>query len=276
MDAFVDSVKLLPFLYIAFLLIEIIEHKFNDKKISKKLEKVGPFLGSVLGAIPQCGFSTFMTNLYATRVITLGTLISIYLSTSDEMIPIMLSSNVSVILIIKIIILKVLIGFIFGILIDFIIRKLDLKKKANIYHFCKDENCHCEDENLLFAAFKHTLSIGIFIFFMTFLLNMGFEYIGYDVIAKIFMRNNIFSSFIICLLGLIPNCGSSVIITELYLNNVISFGSLIGALLTGSGVSLLVLFKTNKDVKENIVILLLIYLIGSISGTVINLISYLF
>lgn len=272
-ETLLDTIKLLPFLFIAFLIIELIEHKLTNKnkKVLTKSKKYGVLLGSLLGIIPQCGFSVMATNLYTTRIITLGTLISVYLSTSDEMLPILISQNVEPSIIIKILLIKVLFATIYGIIIDLIISKRKKREKEN-YQICDEEQCHCE-HGILKPALKHTLNISLFILVMTFIINIAFTYIGEDFLSKIFLKNTIFGPFITSLIGLIPNCGASVVLTELYLNNAINLSALISGLLTGSGSALIVLFKGNKNIKENISILLLLYLLGSISGVIIELIN---
>lgn len=274
-DTLIDSVKLIPFLFVAFLLVELLEHKFNKKTVSmvKKSGKYGPVIGSLLGAFPQCGFSVFATNLYTTRIISLGTLIAIYLSTSDEMLPILLSKNVEFLLILKILLIKIFIGMFCGIVLDIILKN---KEKTNLdYQICNEEDCHCEN-GIIKSSIKHTISILIFIVIINFILNIVFYYFGNEYLSKIFLKDSIFGSFITSLIGLIPNCGASIMITELYLSNSITFGSLIGGLLTGSGVALVILFKTNKNIKENIKILLMTYFIGTISGIIIDLVIKLF
>lgn len=268
-DTLIDLAKLLPFLFVAFLILEFIEHKLSNKSKDKiaKAGKLGPLVGSLLGAVPQCGFGSMATNLYAARVISLGTLISIYLSTSDEMLPIMLSSDVEISFIIKILSIKVLIGLVCGFLIDMFYRK---KEVNHIVDMCEDEHCDCE-HGILKSSLKHTFNIIIFIAIISFIINIAMYYLGEDSLSKLFMKDSIFGPFISSLVGLIPNCGASVAITELYLNSSISMGSLIGGLLTGSGVSLLVLFKTNKNIKENINILLTVYSIGVIFGIIIDI-----
>ncbi|MCX4365005.1 MAG: arsenic efflux protein [Bacilli bacterium] len=269
LDTLIDSLKMLPFLFVAFLLIELIEHKFSDKtkKVISSSGKFGPLLGGVLGAIPQCGFSVLATNLYITRIVSLGTLIAIYLSTSDEMLPILISHNVAISEIIKIISIKVIIGMIMGFIIDLVYHN----NKKSDFHICEESDCDCE-ESIIKSSIIHTLKTISFIALITFILNAVFNYFNEDVIKNMVSQNKILTPFIASLIGLIPNCGSSVMITELYLNNVITLGSGIAGLLTGSGVALLVLFKSNKNIKENIIILSLIYFIGVISGIIINFI----
>lgn len=269
LDTLIDGVKLLPFLFVAFLIIELLEHKLDSEKIIKKSGKFGPFVGSILGAFPQCGFSVLGTNLYSTRIITLGTLISIYLSTSDEMIPIMISQNVDITSIFKVIGIKVIVGMIFGFIIDLIIRK---KEEIKIKNCCEDEHCHCE-KGILVSTLHHTLSIFLFLLVASLIINTSLFFLGEESLQTVFLKNSIFGPFISSLVGLIPNCASSVVITELYLNNAITFGSLLAGLLTGAGVGILVLFRTNKSLKENLFILLTIYGIGSIVGVIFDLIG---
>lgn len=274
-ETILDTIKLIPFLLTAFIIIESIEHKLNNKnkKILKKTKKYGPVLGALLGIIPQCGFSVMATNLYTTRIITLGTLIAVYLSTSDEMLPILISQNTKPSLIIKILLIKILFAIIYGIIIDLIISKRKIKKNEN-YEICEEENCHCE-HGILKSSIKHTLNTSLFILLMNFIINLIFTYIGEDFLSKVFLKNTIFGPFITSLIGLIPNCGASVILTELYLNNAINLASLISGLLTGSGTALIILFKNNKNIKENIFVILLLYSLGVISGIIIELITML-
>ena len=272
-DTVIDGLKLLPFLFLAFLIIEFTEHKLSkkSKEVIEKSGKYGPVLGGILGIIPQCGFSVLATNLYVTRIITLGTLIAIYLSTSDEMLPILLAHGASAGEILQILAIKLVIGVICGIVIDLVIKKP--KEKIN-YHICEHEHCDC-DHGIFLSALKHTLKTFIFIFIITFILNTAFYYLGEDLLKNILSKNTWFAPFISSLIGLIPNCAASVAITELYLNGVLTLAPTIAGLLTGSGVALLVLFKSNKNMKENLKIMGLLYIIGVASGLIIELINSL-
>lgn len=275
-DTLIDGIRLLPFLFITYLIMEYIEHKMGDKSKNtiKKSGKFGPFLGGILGVFPQCGFSVSATNLYAGRVITLGTLIAVYLSTSDEMLPIFISEAVSPITILKILGIKLVIGIIAGFIIDLVInlfnRNKTKMKNNEITHICEEEHCHCNENGIFKSAVYHTLNIFLFIILITFIINIGVHFIGEEQIASWILNKPFIGPIISSLIGLIPNCAASVIITNMYLENVISLGSMIAGLLTGAGVGLAVLFKTNDKLKENISIIVLLYVIGVISGILID------
>ena len=273
-DTLIDSVKLLPFLFLTYLLMEYIEHKTKEKtkETIKKSGKFGPLIGGILGIVPQCGFSVSATNLYAARVITLGTLIAVYLSTSDEMLPIFISEAVPISTILKILGIKLLIGVFAGFIIDLVIRfvKKEKQEDEKIVDLCEKEHCHCE-KGIVKSALKHTINIFIFIVIITFIINLVIYFIGEDTIAGFLRNQPILGPVIAGIIGLIPNCASSVILTQMYLENVISAATMISGLLVGAGVGLAVLFKTNKGIKQNLKITALLYVIGVLSGIVIGL-----
>ena len=276
LDAIIDTAKILPFLFITYLIMEYIEHKMSEKSKTtiKKAGKWGPLLGSAVGIIPQCGFSASATNLFSARVISIGTLIAVYLSTSDEMIPIFISEKVPVLTLIKILAIKFIIGIIFGFIIDLISRRQNKEKQEEkIQEICEHEHCHCEKNGILKSAIKHTISILIYIFVITFIINCIVEWVGEDNIATFVGNHAILGPAISSLIGLIPNCAASVILTNLYIQNIISGASLIAGLLTGAGVGLIILFRTNKNIKENIAIVGLLYIIGVFSGIILQLIG---
>ena len=274
----IESIKLLPFLFITYLIMEYIEHKTskNAKETIKKSGKLGPVIGSLLGIFPQCGFSVSATNLYAGRVITLGTLIAVYLSTSDEMLPIFISEAVPLITILKILGIKLLIGIIAGFTIDFVLRFKNMdKQEEKIVDLCEKEHCHCE-HGIIKSALVHTLHIFIFIIIITLIVNVAIYFIGEETIAGFLRYNPILGPVIAGLIGLIPNCAASVILTQLYLENMITVATMISGLLVGAGVGLAVLFKANKGIKENLKIVGILYLIGVVSGVILQIMGITF
>lgn len=282
LDTGIDALKLLPFLFITYLIMEYIEHKTGDKtkNIIKKSGKWGPVFGAILGIFPQCGFSAAAANLYAGKVITLGTLIAIFLSTSDEMLPILISEAAPIDIILKILATKLVIGIIAGIVIDFVGQAFKKKKKKQeneeaveeIGHMCEHEHCHCEKEGILKSSIKHTLNIFIFIIIISLVMNIAIYFIGEEKISNLILNMPVVGPLIAGIVGLIPNCASSVILTQLYLQNVISVGSMIGGLLVGSGIGILILFRVNENIKENMKITGMLYLIGVVSGIIIDFI----
>ena len=274
LDGIIDTLKLMPYLCITFIILEFLEHKMNKKNesILKNSKKVGPIIGGVLGGLPQCGFSAMASNLFSSKVITKGTLIAIFLSTSDEMLPIMVSKKVELSILLRIIGFKVLIGIIVGLIIDIIFHHKEEKSIKEITHLCEEEHCDCNNHGIIYSSIIHTLKISFFILIVNILLNILISKIGEDNLSNILLNKNIWTYFLASFIGLIPNCASSVILTELYLQNMITIGTLLAGLLTGSGIGLLVLFKTNKNFQENIKILATIYLVGVILGIIIDFI----
>ena len=263
LDTLIDSIKLVPFLFLTYLAMEYLEHKAGEKTthMVRKAGKMGPLIGGVAGVLPQCGFSAAASNLYAGRVITLGTLIAIYLSTSDEMLPILISEKMDIRFVLGVLGAKVAIGAIAGFVIDLLVRERkihphDHEEEEHIHEICEHENCHCEKDGIFLSAVKHTLHITFFIIVIGFVLNTALHFVGEDVLAGV--------------VGLIPNCAASVTITQLYISGVISLGAMMSGLLVGAGVGLLVLFRVNPDKKENLKIVGILYVIGVLAGIVIN------
>ena len=270
----IDTIKLIPFLFLAYLVIELIEQKAGDKttKLIKKSGKFGPVLGSLLGVVPQCGFSAAASNLFAGRIITMGTLIAIFLSTSDEMLPILISEAVPAGTIAMILAIKVVIATIVGMIVDLIFRKNGNEEtKEEIHKLCDEEHCHCEEHGVIRSSIKHTLQIFIYILIISLILNLIIHFIGEENIAKLVLNVPVLGPVIASLIGLIPNCASSVILTQVYLENIISIGSMIAGLLVNSGIGILILFRVNKSKKENFTILGILYLVGVISGIILDI-----
>ena len=273
LDGLIDTLKILPYLLITFLLLEFIEHKFTkkNKEILSKNKKYGPFLGGLLGALPQCGFSSMAANLFSARVITMGTLIAVFLSTSDEMLPIMISEKVDILVLIKILGFKVIAGIIIGFIVDLFYRR-KLEEHDDIKEICEHDHCSCNHDGIIISSIKHTLKIGLFILIANLLINVIIFKVGEENLSNLLLNGNVVTYFLSSLVGLIPNCAGSVIITELYLSNMISVGTMLAGLLTGSGIGILLLFRSNKNLKENLLILSIIYFVGVILGIIVDLI----
>lgn len=344
------SISIVPFLFLTYLAMEYIEHKAEDKvqHIIRKAGNFGPVIGAVLGAVPQCGFSTAASNFYAGRVITLGTLMAIYLSTSDEMLPILLSNQVGVAVILKLLGIKVIIGMLAGLLIDAVMRGRHKEHPANvhgehehrensyghdehdhrtlahahehshghehnhghshghehnhehdhghehnhehnhehdhghehghnhhhnntpIHELCEQEHCHCE-RGVVVSAVIHTVKIFLYILVITFVLNLIIELVGEDTLSGLLLNRPVVGPMIAGVVGLIPNCASSVVITQLFLSGTLGLGSMMAGLLVNAGVGVLVLFRVNRHRKENLTIVALLYMIGVVAGILLDL-----
>ena len=269
MDSFIDSIKLLPFLFLTYLAMEYLEHKAGQRmqESIRSAGAGGPAIGSVLGVFPQCGFSTVASNLYAGRIITMGTLLAVFLSTSDEMLPIMISENVGAVVILKILAVKVAVALAAGFAVDFLFR--GKHRQMQIEHLCEQHHCHCEN-GIWKSALHHTVEIFLYIMGISLVLNLLIGWIGEDAIGSLFLNRPVVGELLAALLGMIPNCASSVAITQLYLEGVMSAGAMTAGLLAGSGVGLLVLFRVNDDHRENFRILGLLYGIGVLGGIAVN------
>ena len=308
LDTLIDSIKLVPFLFLTYLAMEYLEHKAGEKTtyMVRKAGKMGPLIGGVAGVLPQCGFSAAASNLYAGRVITLGTLIAIYLSTSDEMLPILISEKVDPGFVLGVLGAKAAIGAVAGFVIDLLIREQKVhhhhpghghthedvvqevpddhshdhlhdqepshghEEQEHIHEICEHDNCHCEEDGIFLSAVKHTLQITFFIMVIGFVLNVVLHFVGEDALANLILNRPVLGPVLAGLVGLIPNCAASVTVTQLYLRGVISLGAMMSGLLVGAGVGLLVLFRVNPDKKENLKIVGILYVIGVLVGCVVE------
>ena len=271
--AFGDSLNILPFLFITYLIMEFLEKRAGEKTNLwlEKAGKTGPVVGGILGMIPQCGMSTVASNLYSGRVISLGTLLAIYLSTSDEMLPIMISQSVETTVMAKILAVKVGIAVAAGFLVDLIyqILKKEEHKNMKIHDFCEHEHCHCED-GILKSAVRHTVQIFMFVLLITIVLNIGIEIVGEKQLADFILNKPLLGPVLAGIIGLIPNCASSVVITQMFLDGLMSFGTMMSGLLVGAGVGILVLLRVNENRKESFKIIGILYLTGTICGIMLN------
>ncbi len=274
-----DSVKLLPFLFLTYLLMEFLEHHAGNT-IQKRIGaagRFGPVWGGLLGVVPQCGFSAAASSLYAGRVITVGTLLAIYLSTSDEMLPILISRAVPAATIAKILATKVLLAVASGFAAEFFYVKIfgRKEKEMDIHVVCEEEKCHCED-GIFVSALKHTLRIFFYIFLISVVLNGAVEIIGEETLARAFTAVPVVGEAVAALIGLIPNCASSVVITELYLDGIIGAGAMMSGLLVNAGVGLPVLLRLNRNAKQNAGIIAALYGLGVFWGVIIELLGITF
>lgn len=268
-DTLIDGLRILPFLFLAYLAMECLEHWAGDRmqEIVRRSGKAGPIIGGFLGIFPQCGFSAAAANLYAGRVITLGTLLAVFLSTSDEMLPIMLSENAGIFLIAKILLTKVVFAVAVGFLADFLFPG---KEEPQIGHFCEKHHCHCE-KGIWRSAASHTWKIFLYIVVISLILNYVIAMIGEDRLAAVVSDRPVLGLFAAALVGMIPNCASSVVLTHLYLEGVLGAGPLLAGLLSGSGVGYLVLLRVNEDKKDNLRIFALLYGVGVAAGAVVEI-----
>ncbi len=282
MDTLLDVAKLLPFLFLTYAAMEYLEHRAGGRTeaLVKRAGRLGPVIGAGLGAVPQCGFSAAASNLYAGHVITRGTLIAIYLSTSDEMLPVLISEKAPVGLILQILLGKALIGMGAGLAIDLFgrrkkerkgqsLQERDLPGQEQIHEFCEQGHCRCE-KGIWSAALVHTARIAFFILLITFGLNLILFWAGEEALESMILNNPAAGPILAGIVGLLPNCAGSVVITQLYLKGVIGIGAAMAGLLTGSGIGLLVLFRVNHNRRENLKLLGLLYSIGVLAGIVIE------
>ena len=265
-----DSVRMLPFLYLAYLLIEWLE-RHHGQRIENALAGGGRWgfaPGALLGCVPQCGFSAVASNLYASRVITPGTLLAVFIATSDEAIPLLAAEPGQWASLLALLVLKVLFAMVAGFVLDVPLRRFLPKSLYGGYSGSAEEiDCHEEHEphsGIWLAALRHTLEIFAFILIFSFAIGLVFELVGEDTVAGVFTGLGIFQPMVAALLGLVPNCVSSVLLTQLYVEGVISFGSLFGGLCAGAGIGLAVLWRVNRSVKQNLFMTGLLWAVGGI------------
>ena len=269
-DALMDTVRTLPFLLAAFVLLEAVEHysgRFMNMALGK-VGKAGPAVGAVFGCVPQCGFSVAAANLYAGGIISIGTLLAVFVSTSDEAVLILLGHPGNAAVIGKLLLCKVLAGVLTGFAVDLMFRRR--KEEKHVEELCR--NCGCSDESgIWMPALRHTVRLAVYLLMFTFALNLLLEWIGMERLTQILGKDTFFQPFLAPLLGMIPNCAASVLITELYLAGGLSFASAAAGLCAGAGVGLAVLFKTNRPMKENFKILALLYSASAAAGLALEI-----
>ena len=320
-ESVIDTLKLIPFLFLTYLAMEALEHSASHhvRAAVEKSGKAGPVVGSILGALPQCGFSAMAATLYAGRVVTAGTLVAVILSTSDEMTPVFVAHQESPTRLFGILALKVIVGIIAGLLVDVALRMLHRTGDGHphIHELCERAHCHCEDvedENgsaeaeseaqaatagehddvarrahehahghhghglwpIVRSALVHTVQVTVFIFLVTFVFGLLIEGVGEDAIGELLADHPVRATFIAALVGLIPNCGASVALTELFLDGTLAAGPMVAGLLVSGGVGLLVLWRTNADLRQNAAVTGVVYAVGVAVGLLVGATGMMF
>lgn len=278
LDGLTDGLWSIPILFIAYLLMELLERsrRFNEGILHGYSRKAGPALGGILGIVPQCGISGAAATLFSTGSITVGTMLAVFFATSDEMLPIMLShlSDVGLSRLLLIVLSKAAMGIVLGYLADLILHRF-IRSQKDIHSFCAREHCACDDEegNVFVSALKHTLKIAVMLMVVNFALNLLFTFIGVERLSGTVLSKPVLGELIVGLFGLIPNCSVSVVITESYLSGVLGPGCLFAGLLSNAGIGLLVLLRTNKNQKENIAVIGVLYGLSVLTGLAVHLVS---
>lgn len=280
LDAALDTLKLLPFLYLTYLVLEFIEQRAEagSVRLVRQSGLWGPFVGAALGIVPQCGFSASASNLFAQRLISAGTLIAVFLSTSDEMLPIMISRAVGAGTILKILGVKLLAGIAAGILADKLFRLCRHEgETVDLHELCEEENCGCEEHGIFVSALLHTVQIAGFVLIINLALGLLLHFIGEENLSSLILNKPVVGPVISALVGLIPNCAASILITELYLSGAMTAGSLIAGLLSASGVGLLVLFRVNRRaMRDNVKLLAYTLAASVVIGVALDLAGVVF
>ncbi len=275
LDAVIDTLKLVPFLLGTYIIMEYLERRTAERQISL-MEKAGwfaPVVGAAAGAVPQCGFSASAASLYSGGVVSLGTMLAVFLSTSDEMLPILLSEHAPVAGILRILAAKAVIGMATGLLVDAVLRGLKGRSGngKDIHDLCEREHCGCEEdeeEGIIRPALTHTAHILLFVFLISFVITLIVEGLGEEAIGSFLTARPGLGILLSGLIGLIPNCAASVILTSLYLQGAMSAGSMIAGLLVGSGVGLLVLLRMDHNWKDDLITLAILFVSGVLLGMV--------
>lgn len=287
LDSLIDSAKMLPLILLTYILIEVIERHAGFEKHGKFLSGKGaPVFGALAGVFPQCGVSVMSAKLFERGLIGAGTLLSVFIATSDEAFSILLASDKRLALL-PLLGIKFVIAVVAGEIINLCIRrKTNVSDNEDYEH---EEICaHCHDhvsgketgktafvKRYIFVPLFHALQTFLFVFAVTFVFGLFFGeggIIGADNFKNYLSGDRFYEPFITALIGLIPNCASSVVITTAYVEGIISFGSLLSGLITNAGVGFAILFKNGKEWKRNLIILAVLYIIGSLSGLAAHII----
>jgi hypothetical protein len=271
LDVLIDSLKILPFLFLAYLLVELIERKTSLAKVISK-SRAGSIPGAFFGVIPQCGFTPAASNLYASGFISLGTLLAVFIATSDEALIILLSQPDRFLDVLFLILSKLGIAIVVGLTVDIFAKKARKKTDGDIEQPSHDAaHCKCRKQNIFLAALKHTLVVFLYIFIFFLAFETAFYFIGEEKVSSILLKDSFFQPFVTALFGFVPSCASSVLLTNLYIDGTLSFASVLAGLITNSGIGLIVLFKANKKVLQNIGIMGILYFVAIVTGVIVSL-----
>lgn len=283
-DSFLDTLELVPLLFVTYLAMEAIEHSASSRvrTVVERSGAAGPVIGALLGALPQCGFSAMAATLFAGRVVSAGTLVAVVLSTSDEMVPVFLAHQEPLGRLLAIMGIKVVVGLAVGLVVDAVLRARHSAGDGHIHihELCEREHCHCDDEHdhergsrpwaIVRSALVHTAQVTLFILLLTFAFGLVIEFVGQDALAQLLANHPVRATFLAALVGLIPNCGASVAICELFLDGVLATGPMLAGLLASGGVGLLVLWRTNASARQNAMVTLLVYLVAVVTGLLVG------
>lgn len=269
-----ETARLLPFLYLTYLVMEFLEHRWGEKagRLMGRAGRFGPLVGGLLGIVPQCGFSAAAAGLYAGRVISLGTLLAVFLSTSDEMLPILISYRTPAATVLGILGIKVVIAVAAGMAADLVFRRRPPREEA-IGDLCGHDHCHCEGGNLFLAALRHTASIAVFLLLFTVAIHLALHLAGEDLLARFLGSSPMLGVLLAALVGLVPNCAGSVAITTLYLDGILSFGAMMAGLLVSTGIGLLMLARVDRNRREALGIAALLLAVGIVCGGALDLLG---
>lgn len=270
LDGLLDSLNLFPFLLLTYIALEYIEQRAGEKPLNliSNAGKWGPVIGGLSGIVPQCGFAAAAANFFAAKAISVGTLLAVFLTTSDEMLPILISNAVPAAIIMKILGIKLCIGIAAGLVVDMALHKN--AEAVDMEPLCEQEDCHCDGGGILKPAMYHAVKITLFVLVITLVLNAVIFLCGDDFFRHVGFNRPLLGPVVAAAVGLIPNCSASVAVTQLWVDEVISLGSLISGVLAGGGVGLLVLFRVNRNRRQNIKIAAVLYGIAVMAGFLIE------
>ena len=269
-DILVDNLLLLPFLFPTYLVLEAIEARAGGalERMLGRARRWGPLAGALAGAVPQCGFSAAAASLYAGGVITVGTLVAVFLSTSDELIPVLVSSKAPMGLMLKVVGLKVAFGLAAGLMVDAFLRVRGARSPSpHVGDLCAHSRCGCaERHGIVMPALIHTAEIFFFILVVSGLVELALHFAGEDALNSFVLNKPLLGEMLAGLLGLVPNCAVSVTFAKLYMDGGMSAGALMAGSLAGSGLGILVLFRTHRRMRENLLLLVAVYVLGVVFG----------